>query len=527
MELKLFKKPIVWLIVFMSVSLLGIILVQFFWISRAVEVQRNQINWTIYEALHASLARLEKERNADFFLRYKGINPQSLKRKKGRGKHHQKIATSPINQQIYISPNGIISTSTQYSYTYSTQLEDKGLDGKLLIPEGEMDDRKDLPVPPPEFSNMEDQESQILEWFNRMNNELSSHSQPLQSRLMLSELAEVLSEEFSQRGISAPFEYGVVDKNTMVATPFRSAKFNAAEQENRFDLPLFPKDFFRGISPYYLQVNFADFTTLIFSSLGWLLGASLVFTIFILVAFLLTIRTILTQKRVSEIKNDFINNMTHEFKTPIATISLATDSIGNSAILSNPDRIKSFLSIIKEENKRMNKQVERILQMSLLEKKDFQLLKSQTNVNQLVVKVVDRMKLLAQQNGGAIVTYLDESIPEIQIDEVHFTNVIHNLIDNAIKYTDKAPEISVSSKMVNGAVELAIADNGLGLTKEQQERVFEKFYRVHTGNQHNVKGFGLGLSYVKAIVNLHGGDIKISSKLGVGSTFYVTIPLNC
>lgn len=218
--------------------------------------------------------------------------------------------------------------------------------------------------------------------------------------------------------------------------------------------------------------------------------------------------------------------MTHELKTPLATISLATDSISNSSIISNPERITPLLSIIKEENKRMNKHVERILQLSLLEKKNLQLYKSETNIKDLITKVVDRMKLLVEQGGGSITLKFNHTLDTVMVDDVHFTNVIHNLIDNAIKYSENAPNIVIKTAIELDKLVISISDNGIGLTKDQKDKIFEKFYRVHTGNQHNVKGFGLGLSYVKAIVLLHNGTISIDSKLGEGSTFTIKIPTN-
>ncbi len=504
----------------MSISLFGIVLVQFFWIKQAVEVQKAQITSDVYDALHSSVMRLEMENRANSYLRMKGLNPQQIHSRHRAHHNKNQIATIPFNTQVSVSKDGTFSAVTQFTVYDPSVLQDKGLNGETR---GDgADDLTELPIGD---QSPEQQQQLLLDWFTQMNNEYNGLLNPLKGRLNLDQLEEILKDEFSQRGLNSKFEYGVVDKSSVEVTSFHSSHFNPSEQYNSFEIPLFPKDIFRGFSPYFLQVTFHDVNSIILSSLGWLMGASMVFTVFILVAFFLTIRTILSQKRVSEIKNDFINNMTHEFKTPIATISLATDSINNASIITHPERISPLLSIIKEENQRMNKQVERILQMSLLEKKDFQLYKTETNVNLLVTKVVDRMKLLAQQGGGEITTQLDIKMPNVWIDEVHLTNVIHNLIDNAIKYTNVPPRIVISTKEFPKSFEISIADNGLGLSKEQQDRIFEKFYRVHTGNQHNIKGFGLGLSYVKAIVSLHGGDIKISSKLGVGSTFTITIPV--
>lgn len=521
MRLPFIKRPILWLILFMSISLLGIIMVQFYWIKQAIEVQKNQITSEIYDALRTSTMRLEKEQRTNSFLKSRGINPQKFKR--GERRHRERESSkSPFNTHIYLSDNGVEVRTEQIQNTTQNEWQDRGLNGEAK----NSDQQIESLIPFTNTSQADEQERILLDWFMQMNNEMNGMFNPLPVRLNMEQLKEILTDEFTQRGVTSKFEYGVIDKSTLEPTKFCSNKFNPAEQFNCFTIPLFPREIFRGNSPYFLQVNFKDLNTIIFSSIGWVMGASMVFTLFILVAFFLTIKTILSQKRISEIKNDFINNMTHELKTPLATISLATDSISNSSIISNPERITPLLSIIKEENKRMNKHVERILQLSLLEKKNLQLYKSETNIKDLITKVVDRMKLLVEQGGGSITLKFNHTLDTVMVDDVHFTNVIHNLIDNAIKYSENAPNIVIKTAIELDKLVISISDNGIGLTKDQKDKIFEKFYRVHTGNQHNVKGFGLGLSYVKAIVLLHNGTISIDSKLGEGSTFTIKIPTN-
>jgi two-component system phosphate regulon sensor histidine kinase PhoR len=245
----------------------------------------------------------------------------------------------------------------------------------------------------------------------------------------------------------------------------------------------------------------------------------------IIATFGLTIHTILSQKKLSEIKSDFINNMTHEFKTPIATISLAADSITNPKTLDNKEDILNFIKVIKSENKRMNSQVERVLQMSLLDKRDFQLDIQPWHIHQLLEEVVNNMRVQLDKNGGSI-TYEPAATNDlVELDREHFLNILHNLLDNAIKYSRGAPVIVLSTANRKDQMSISLEDQGIGIRQEELNRIFDKFYRVSTGNIHNVKGFGLGLSYVKAMVKEFGGDIKAESQYGKGTRFEMTFPL--
>ena len=217
--------------------------------------------------------------------------------------------------------------------------------------------------------------------------------------------------------------------------------------------------------------------------------------------------------------------MTHELKTPLATISLAIDALTNEKVIHDTDKIKIYSSMIKEENKRMNKQVEKILQAARLEKEELKLNLQPLDAHQVIHKVADNFALQVQEKNGILELKLNATNPNIKADEVHFSNIIFNLLDNALKYSEGSPHITVETfKHGNGLLSISIKDNGIGMDKETQSRIFEKFYRAHTGNLHNVKGFGLGLSYVKAIVDAHEGKIKVESTPGKGSTFTITLP---
>jgi signal transduction histidine kinase len=351
--------------------------------------------------------------------------------------------------------------------------------------------------------------------------EYAVRDEPLQQRLDLHGLQQLLKSELQQQGIQLDFGYWVVSgkTDTVVAQNLTAISNRALPS---YKATLFPNDIFD--KPDYLGLYFPDSKTYALKSLWGMLSLSALFTLVIIATFGTTIHIIYKQKKLSEMKNDFINNMTHEFKTPIATISLATDSITNPKVYENPDRIKYYTGIIREENKRMNAQVENVLQIAQLEKNEFRMNLQPIDVHALIIKAIEGIRLQVEQRLGHINVQLEALEHELHSDEVHLYNVICNLLDNANKYSPASPDIHLVTKNVNGGIVIAVEDKGIGMSKDTQQRVFEKFYRVPTGNLHNVKGFGLGLSYVKAIVQAHRGDIKLKSELGKGSRFEIFLP---
>ena len=273
-----------------------------------------------------------------------------------------------------------------------------------------------------------------------------------------------------------------------------------------------------------IRLFFPNRSTIIWSSLWQNILGLLLFTAIILFSFFYTLNIVFRQKKVSEMKTDFINNMTHEFKTPIATISLASDSMISPKISGDPEKVRRFANIIQQENKRMNAQVEKVLQMALLEKEDFNLKVSDLNLHEIIDRAVENIGLQVEKRDGTARAELLATRPIIQGDATHISNVINNLLDNANKYSPEKPEISVHTRNVPNGVEVIVKDCGLGMTKEAKKHIFDKFYRVHTGNLHDIKGFGLGLSYVKAIMTAHKGQIDVKSELGKGSSFILTFP---
>jgi two-component system, OmpR family, phosphate regulon sensor histidine kinase PhoR len=311
----------------------------------------------------------------------------------------------------------------------------------------------------------------------------------------------------------------------------RSANFLTAIEDTQHNLsdimPLLSENYdLEGPEPVEtLSIVIPDYKSVVMGQVRLKIIGVVFFTLVIISAFYVTVSTILRQKKLSEIKNDFINNMTHEFKTPLATISLAVDALRNEKVFQDKQKSEYFSGIIKEENKRMNKQVEAILQAALLEKQELQFSLKPTHVHSIIKDALDNFQLQLDERQGKADLQLTARNDLLEVDEVHFANLISNLIDNAIKYSKDHILIKITTHNTSRNWIMRIEDNGIGMNKETQRRIFEKFYRAHTGNIHNVKGFGLGLSYVKTVVDAHHGRIKVDSTIGKGTIFLLEFPL--
>lgn len=326
------------------------------------------------------------------------------------------------------------------------------------------------------------------------------------------------------------FEFAVTDNNDEIELQSGSFTKEYWDTVNNKQvlIPIIPESGtdFEGIGPYeHLIIVVPDIKKQAWDSLRWIIAGAVLFMIIILAAFFVTVRTLLNQKKLSEIKSDFINNMTHEFKTPLATISLAIDAIRTEKVQQQKDKMDYFSGIIKEENKRMNKHVETILQAALMEKQELQLNFQPLFAHAVITKVMDNFDLQLKEKNVNVNLSLAADNDKIEADEVHFTNLVSNLVDNAIKYSKENPVLTVSTGNNQKYLTIKVEDNGIGMSKESVKRIFEKFYRAHTGNVHNVKGFGLGMSYVKTVVDAHKGKIKVDSTLGKGTSFIVEMPL--
>jgi len=326
------------------------------------------------------------------------------------------------------------------------------------------------------------------------------------------------------------FEFAITP-TSMIGEQVESDNFSRLYQDSINNKPLvYPLispsgSMSEGVSPEELLVIIVpNAKSIVWKQMSWMVIGSVLFTILIFAAFFITLKALLKQKKLSEIKSDFINNMTHEFKTPLATISLAVDALKNEKVMHDRAKTEYFSGIIKEENKRMNKQVETILQAALLDKQQIQLNLKTLHAHTLINTAVNNIKLHVEEKRGHLEVDLAAANDLIVADEVHFTNLVNNLLDNAVKYSKDNLVIKLCTQNVHHNFRIKIEDNGIGMNKETLHRIFEKFYRAHTGNLHNVKGFGLGLSYVKTIISAHHGKIKAESAPGKGSCFIIDMP---
>ena len=351
--------------------------------------------------------------------------------------------------------------------------------------------------------------------------EIDSKEITLKDRIDPAKLDSALRKEFLNNGID--LDYGISLKSGAADSVVWERKLENAKSK-QFQTQLFPSDIINKNDR--LQVAFPDTFRYFISSMVWMLLGSLIFTLIIIFAFAYTLQVIFRQKKLSEIRNDFINNMTHEFKTPIATIRLASDALSNPAVASQSDKVNYYSDIIREENERMNSHVENILNMAMFDKNQFIPNSQDTNIHELLMQVIKSMQLQAEAKGGAIQPKLEAHKVNVAADPQFLPVVFMNLIDNAIKYCEQSPQIEVTTMDTATGIQISVTDNGIGMNAETLKQVFEKFYRVPTGNLHQVKGFGLGLSYARAIVVAHGGTISASSLPGKGSAFVVELPSN-
>ncbi|MAY83621.1 MAG: two-component sensor histidine kinase [Flavobacteriales bacterium] len=333
-------------------------------------------------------------------------------------------------------------------------------------------------------------------------------------------LERLLSEEFENRNLATEFEYVVYDCFTDSIVFGNSVDIEAEAKSLVYRTS--NRDQWNRTS-HYFGVYFPDKELYLARDMNiWIVSS--VFLLLVVIFFSYTIWVILRQKKLSEVRTDFINNMTHELKTPISTISLSTEALNNPAIAKDPDRLKNYTKIIKEETERLKGQVDKVLQMATLDKRRVELQKEKVNLHSIIEKTVSGFELILDANEAEIELSLKATKPYILGDEMHLTNILFNLIDNAIKYSDKKPQITVSTEDHKNGIYLRVKDNGIGMSREQQRHVFEKFYRVPTGDQHDVKGFGIGLNYVLKMVKQHNGRIQLRSEPKAGSTFKIFLP---
>ena len=329
----------------------------------------------------------------------------------------------------------------------------------------------------------------------------------------------LLRTEFEKRSLAADFEYGIYDcsNERMLYGNYVALKTSKEKAASK----TLPRWSHHG---YYFGVQFPNREAHLINQMGiWSFSSAVLLLVILFFGY--TLFVILKQKRLSEIQKDFINNMTHEFKTPISTIAVSTEVLKDPAILHQPERLMNYAAIIERENARLKQQVERVLQVARLDKENFGLKKELIDIHQLIHDAVKNTSITLQERKGLIAYDLQAINGEMAVDKLHVTNAIQNLLDNAIKYCKTIPEITIRTSNEARRIMIEVRDNGIGISAENQKRIFQKFFRVHTGNVHDVKGFGLGLSYVKTIVEVHGGDVRVESALGKGSVFRIYLPV--
>ncbi len=352
---------------------------------------------------------------------------------------------------------------------------------------------------------------------------LAQGNQHVLNRLDTTVVKNEVRDQLINRKIDQPFELGIVDNRNNIVGIGNVSDLNFLK-ENGIKAELFPSDLL-GVENF-LVIYFPKKQNYLLRQVFLPLSSSLVFMCIIIICFVYAIKVIIRQKKVSDIKNDFINNMTHEFKTPISTVSLAVEALQDPDLFGEESLRKRYLNIIKDENIRLGKQVEQVLHAAALEKKDFNLKLERVDLKALIDAAKNHFELIVENRGGTISSEYSLISGQLDADVFHLNNIVNNLLDNATKYSKSAPQIKISVNESETDFTIAIRDEGIGINKEAQRKIFDKFYRVPTGNLHDVKGFGLGLSYVKTMVEAHKGTIKLDSEPGQGSVFTINLPKN-
>ena len=512
----------------MSVCLLALIGFQLYWVDAVVRSNEEAFRRDVLEALHSVSQKLEQQEAA-----------RVLQRK-------LQFASDPFSY-FPIDPSGILQQSGNVEVIVDTSFSSGGIDIQLDIQSS-----NNIQQMHANASHGQQAEKQILEQLQQMNNQAFVNQQQwlqqqvekvnrksemlfdvlenmlvpnraLSARFTPDQLDSLLEHELKDRGINIDFNYGVIAPNQNRFVHLTSTESKNDLLASEFKASLFPNDIMGEES--WLTVNFPDKKGFLLRKIWLTMASSGLLIIVIGLTFGYSVRTILRQKKLSEMKTDFINNMTHELKTPIATISLATEALSDREIEQLPDMRNRYLKVISDENSRLGQQVERVLKMAAHDNKEIELKQEKVDVKALVDHAIDTSMIQIEKRGGTLKAILESSDSIVLGDEEHLTNVVVNLLDNANKYSAEAPQITV--RLTNDAnnLILAVQDRGIGMSKEAQKHIFEKFYRVSTGNIHNVKGFGLGLAYVKSIVDAHGGTIAVQSEVGKGSRFTITLPL--
>jgi len=513
------KSTIALLALFFFLALSGLILIQLYWIRNAIDITDQEFRMLANKALESVILDLEENElinsiveeidpatsdsvtaivpaNSPLARKLRGYQPNSkLLEMYGLNNPDQPIAITGSGQKIFISDENISDYISDESNETSPQAINAEITGrvsnKIVVLENIMD-------------------------------KILYNTPDIRERINPADLKPLLRQALSNVGIDLSFEYSI--RSGRYGVIWKTAGFTDAPGTNKFIIQLFPNDPVPSQNQlvlYCLQEKHYKFGQI--GSLGFL---SVLFTSFLLLLSAGTFIVIFRQKKLSEIKTDFINNMTHELKTPISTISLASQLLADKTIPDETKNIDSLAKVISDESMRLKFQVEKVLQMAIFEKTKMKLNLVSMDINKILNSVIDNFKLQIGNSKGKIHTDYKAVSSSVMVDEIHFMNAISNLIDNAIKYSKGQPDITISTKNTRKGIIVIVEDKGIGISKEDLKRIYDKFYRVHSGNVHNVKGFGLGLSYVKKVIEEHNGIIRTESHLNKGSKFTIFIPQN-
>lgn len=517
------RKLLLILTAVISIASIGLVMLQSKWIRIAVEIKEEQFAQTASLAMERIIDEIEKQETVvqiiDEIKPYYSVNTSGSARMTYRqdilNKTKGGFRSKQISQQVFTFSN----LDTLRLPTFAKSIVDSTMFGNLPVKisaDGTNPTTQSLNL------NITDKLLNKTVFVENIVDRMIRVELPLQDRISQEQLDSIIHRELTRKGIDARYEYRVT--NDKDSTIYSSPRFRSGFKGLVLRDKLFPNDFFA--RRYFLTIYFPNQKTYILSSLGPMTFGTLLLTLMIISIFTITLYIIFKQKRISEIRNDFVSNMTHELKTPISTISLAAQMLNDKSIPTERKNLDYLGGVIADESKRLGLQVEKVLQMAIFERAKLKLKIKEVDIHEVIKKVTNNFALQLETQDGIIIHELNASQPAIKADEVHITNVINNLLDNATKYRNGNPEITISTKDVTKGVVVAIKDNGIGISRDNLRKIFDQFYRVPSGNIHNVKGFGLGLSYVKKIVEAHGGRIWVESKLGEGSTFSFFLPWN-
>jgi len=522
------QKKILWTItIILSVTLVCLIFVQAYWIKNAIKINEEQFHQLVIKGMENIVEEIENreiisqvvnEMDPYHDVSLTGAPSINYKLNKLSQSTFSLSTTDEEKEVFIINENDSLNISSQLQLLANNAIQFRNKSGLQINDVTKKQNFGSLKVNTDLTENLDNRTIFV----ENVVNKLIQIDVELEDRIDKGSIEEILKRTFLELGIDIEYEY-LVTKNKD-KTVYSSEKYAEKHEARKFTSQLYPKDVFA--KGNYLYIYFPEEKSFILKSSGFMAFSSILLTLIIVFGFSLSIHIMFKQKRLSQIKNDFVNNMTHELKTPISTISLASQMLKDDSIPAESKNLAYISDVIDDESKRLSYQVEKVLKTALFEQGQIKLKLRELNLHKIIENVVKNFEIQVKSKNGKLVKKLEATNHILSIDEVHFTNIIFNLLDNAVKYCRDNPEIVVSTKEVKNGICVLVSDKGIGIRKQDQKRIFDQFYRVSTGNVHDVKGFGLGLSYVKKIVNAHGGEITLISEFRKGTTFEIFFPNN-